>query len=258
LVLLHGLGSNARIWDRLATALPGLPLLALDQRAHGFSADGSLPGAGDFVADAAALIEAAGLGPAVVAGHSWGAATALQVATARPDLVAGLALIDGAGGSLAEVISWEHMVAELPAQAHFQSEEDAVAAGAAALGGAWGDDLLDFARAGLVQGASGFAPALSPAARLGILRHLHGFRPEALHPQVGIPALVAVAGEGTGWWVRVMRAGARRAVQVMPAARLSFYRCGHDIPLFAPGRLAAELHSLRDRAAAGVDLRAAI
>ena len=81
-LLLHGLDSNARMWDqvadRLATA--GHAAYAIDQRGHGES-----PPAGDgydnatAAADTAAVAAALGVTRAVIAGHSWGALLALRV-----------------------------------------------------------------------------------------------------------------------------------------------------------------------------------
>ena len=52
----------------------------------------------EAVADVASVIAHLGGGPAILAGHSWGSHLALHVAVARPDLVAGLLLIDGLAG----------------------------------------------------------------------------------------------------------------------------------------------------------------
>ena len=54
MLLLHGLSSNARFWERTAAALPGWHLVALDQRSHGLS-DRPLEGNHNptFVADKA-------------------------------------------------------------------------------------------------------------------------------------------------------------------------------------------------------------
>ncbi len=61
------------------------------QRGHGGS---DKPAQGyrtrDFAADAARLIEVLGLAPAVVVGHSMGAANAMRMAIDRPELVQGL------------------------------------------------------------------------------------------------------------------------------------------------------------------------
>jgi pimeloyl-ACP methyl ester carboxylesterase len=106
LVLLHGLASNARIWDGVASRLAGagLRVVALDQRGHGSS---DQPSSGyDFatvVRDLEAALAALELEQPVLVGHSWGANVALQFAAGRPGAVAGLALVDGA---LVGVAAW--------------------------------------------------------------------------------------------------------------------------------------------------------
>ncbi|MFC6885727.1 MULTISPECIES: alpha/beta fold hydrolase [Actinomadura] len=96
LLILHGLYTRGSSWrpiaerfaDRFRVVLP-------DQRGHGASGkpDGPYDRAA-FAADAAALIERLGLGPAVVAGHSMGAITSWMLAHRRPDLVRAFAAVD--------------------------------------------------------------------------------------------------------------------------------------------------------------------
>ncbi|GAF48445.1 alpha/beta fold hydrolase [Rhodococcus wratislaviensis] len=91
-VLLHGFPQDSRSWDALAPLLHrrGFRTLAPDQR--GYSA-GARPRArwayrtSELVADVVALIDQAGLGPAHVVGHDWGAAVAWGIAAERPDRV---------------------------------------------------------------------------------------------------------------------------------------------------------------------------
>lgn len=98
LLLLHGLASAARIWDLVAPLLAqDRRVIALDQRGHGRSAkpDGGYDFA-TIVADDVAAAAALGLGDHyAVAGHSWGAHVALEMAAAHPERVAALALVDG-------------------------------------------------------------------------------------------------------------------------------------------------------------------
>src|SRR5690349_24023266 len=74
-LLVHGLSSNARLWDGVAARLAaaGHPAYAVDLRSHGLSerpAGGyDTPTAAD---DVAAVARSLGLPPAVVAGQSWG------------------------------------------------------------------------------------------------------------------------------------------------------------------------------------------
>src|SRR4029453_17987181 len=96
--LLHGLASNARVWDGVAPRLAGagLRVVAVDLRGHG---DSDQPGDGygfeTVGRDLEAALAALGLARPLLAGHSWGASVALAYAAARPGAVAGLALVDG-------------------------------------------------------------------------------------------------------------------------------------------------------------------
>jgi pimeloyl-ACP methyl ester carboxylesterase len=92
--LLHGLSSNARIWDGVARALAGAGLwpVAIDQRGHGESEQ---PSSGyDFATvtrDLSDALEALGIRAPLLVGHSWGANVALHYAAERPGAVAGTA-----------------------------------------------------------------------------------------------------------------------------------------------------------------------
>jgi pimeloyl-ACP methyl ester carboxylesterase len=95
-VLLHGLASTHRWWDVVADQLPARRVVRFDHRGHGQSAT---PPRGytiaQFTADTAAVLDALDVGRCIVAGHSLGAAVALDVATHRPDQVVGVCLVDG-------------------------------------------------------------------------------------------------------------------------------------------------------------------
>src|SRR6476469_5748690 len=99
-LLVHGLASNARLWDGVAARLgdAGHPVVAVDQRGHrrsGVHADGY--DTDTCADDLAALISALGwvgeLAP-VVAGQSWGGNVVRSLA-ARHHVAAGSALVDG-------------------------------------------------------------------------------------------------------------------------------------------------------------------
>ena len=96
-LLLHGLASTCHIWDLVAPLLAeDFRVAALDQRGHGASAQ--VDEGYDFktvYGDAVALIEALGMQRPVIAGHSWGADVALELAAARPDLTSGIIFVDG-------------------------------------------------------------------------------------------------------------------------------------------------------------------
>ena len=99
-LLVHGLASNARLWDAAAThlAAAGHQVVAVDQRGHGRSDE---PTAGydndTCAADLAALCETLGLTgdrAPIVAGQSWGGNVVLTLA-AKHHVAAAIALLDG-------------------------------------------------------------------------------------------------------------------------------------------------------------------
>ena len=96
-LLLHGLASTCHIWDLVAPLLAEqFRVVALDQRGHGQSVQ--VDEGYDFATvsgDAAAFIKHLGWERPIVAGHSWGADVALELAAAQPDMASGLIFVDG-------------------------------------------------------------------------------------------------------------------------------------------------------------------
>src|SRR3989441_5992887 len=95
-LLLHGIGNYGRYWDLFADAIAGrLRLVAPDARGHGESGrprDGYAPE--DFVADALAVLDAAGIERAIVVGHSMGGLHSIHLAARHPERVQALAIVD--------------------------------------------------------------------------------------------------------------------------------------------------------------------
>jgi pimeloyl-ACP methyl ester carboxylesterase len=90
-VLLHAGVCDRRSWGEVAGRLsPGHTVIAYDRRGFGETA----PASGPFshVADLFAVLDAAGVGPAWLAGSSAGGRVALDAALLEPDRVAGLVL----------------------------------------------------------------------------------------------------------------------------------------------------------------------
>ena len=98
-LLVHGLGGSAENWVEVVPELVRRHrVIAIDLPGHAGSA-ALARGAtmDDFAAATAAVLEAEGVGSAVVAGHSLGGLVALRLARTRPDLVRGLLLVAPAG-----------------------------------------------------------------------------------------------------------------------------------------------------------------
>ena len=100
LVLAHGATLDSRMWRPQLAALAGeLTVVAWDEPGAGRSSD--VPAdftLADYGNSLAAVIDALELGPAHIAGLSWGGTVALELYRHRPELVASLILADTYAG----------------------------------------------------------------------------------------------------------------------------------------------------------------
>jgi pimeloyl-ACP methyl ester carboxylesterase len=97
LVLLHGLASTLHMFDLIAPALAQhFHVIAFDQRGHGLTDKPT--GGYDFetiASDLDAVLEQLAIEQASLAGHSWGAYTALYYTASRHERIRKCILIDG-------------------------------------------------------------------------------------------------------------------------------------------------------------------
>ena len=100
LVLVHGAAVDSRMWRPQLTALADeFTVIAWDEPGAGHSSDVPANFAlADYAHCLAALIDALDLGPAHVAGLSWGGTVALELYRHHPGLVATLILVDTYAG----------------------------------------------------------------------------------------------------------------------------------------------------------------
>jgi lipase len=135
LLAIHGLTGHGGRWETLATKyLPDVAVIAPDLLGHGRSS-WSAPWTIDAnVAELAALLDAEADGPVLAVGHSFGGALALNLAAERPDLVAGLVLLDPAVGLDG---AWMRQIADdMIASPDYTDREEARREKA---GGSWAD-----------------------------------------------------------------------------------------------------------------------
>jgi pimeloyl-ACP methyl ester carboxylesterase len=105
-VLLHGLGANARYWEKVVSHLSeiGFSPLAPDLRGHGLT-DKSTDDYGLFplLKDLAAMVDFAQLDKPLLVGHGWGACLAMEYAarfSGGPRQPSGLITVEGIPGRL--------------------------------------------------------------------------------------------------------------------------------------------------------------
>jgi pimeloyl-ACP methyl ester carboxylesterase len=246
--LLHGLSSIARFWERTVGHLEGHHVVALDQRSHGLS-DRPLEGNHNptFVADADALVGRLGLERPVVAGHSWGATIALEYAAAHPDRTGALSVMDGPVWSTR--MKWEDIKDFVqPPFPLYMTLEDACQAQARYIPGAWGDDLRGFVEAGLSREEGGWRSTLTVPVRYDILQDMFGAETARLWQEVRSPVSVLLARSGPGDFIRMKEQGAEELAKHKPSARVRWFDTPHDIPLYQPAEIAAELLLLVEEA----------
>ena len=97
MLFLHGFSNSCRVWDGAASAMaPFYRVLALDQRGHGDS--GHDPerryDPETMALDLEAVLAALEIERVVLVGHSMGGRVSMQFAARRPELLAGLVLVD--------------------------------------------------------------------------------------------------------------------------------------------------------------------
>ena len=263
-LLLHGLSSNARYWDRLARNLVGRRLIALDQRGHGLT--GRPPKAphlgGGYsmdalLDDAAFVIGELGLAAPVVVGHSWGATVALELVGTRPGLASGLVFIDGPVQSAANMFSWEDAQRFMqPPLPRFSGFSEAIAESRRDFGEAWADDLEPFVHARVVPDGDSLVLTLTAAVRLELLRGLYDSQPDVLWPRLDVPAFALLARGGPPSISSWKELGAARLARLAPGVGIRWFDTPHDIPMYAPADVAAEVERV-SAAAAGSGSEAA-
>jgi pimeloyl-ACP methyl ester carboxylesterase len=257
ILLLHGLSSNARYWSRVAEHITDRRLIALDQRGHGMTgrppSSPKVPdgyGMDELVADASFVASELGLGRPVVVGHSWGATVALEVVGTRPGLASGLVFIDGPVQSPSNMFTWEDAQEIMqPPLPRFASLADAFAASQADFGEAWGKDLEAFVGAGVVVDGDELILTLTAPARYELLKGLFESQPDVLWPSISIPAATLL---GLRSFVRVARSkegGAVRLAEIAPSVEVRWFDAPHDIPIWMPNEVAAEIERVAEIAA---------
>ena len=257
LLLLHGLASNARIWDLTAPLLSGrFRVFALDQRGHGLS--DKPEGGYDFASitgDLAAFVQALGLERPALVGHSWGANVALQFAADRPDGVSALALVDGGFLEISafEGMTWKRTVAVMSPPPLAGMKLDAFLQGARnwpGLGEFWNDDVQQIVLANFrVDTDDTIHPHLSRDNHLKILRSLWEQKPSALWSRVHCPILLVPSTRDhpdprNAVWMEHKRKGIALAEERAPSPEVVWMDDTiHDVPLQRPAALAGAIRS---------------
>ena len=247
-LLVHGLASNARLWDGVARRLAeaGRLAAAVDLRGHGPS---DRPDSGyDFATmaeDLRALIDALGPGfeRPILVGQSWGGGVVLDFAVRHPDLTRGIVLVDGGLTDLRDAfptweICWDRLAPPQLVGMPLSSVE-----------GYFRSAHADWPKEGFEGSLGNFeiredrtiAPWLSRDHHKAILEAMWGQRTAELWRSLRVPALIVPVDGGESDWTNAKRAGAEAALAAAEAAgvpaRLAWFKGDHDIHAQQPAEL---------------------
>lgn len=258
-LLVHGLSSNALLWEGVSTILAaaGHPVVAIDLRSHGES---DAPAAGYDTAtaadDVAAVAAALGIASALVAGQSWGGNVVVALAAHHPWVVAGLGLVDGGWFSpSSQFDSWEACERAL-------RPPDVEGRPAAEMEGYlrsahpdWASWAIEATMASLMVTADGtLRRRLSIPHHMSIVRSMWDNPPQPLFPLVHVPVVLmpALPGDDAAAADRLRRL--RESATTLTDATLHPYPGGdHDLHAQQPVAIAADLIELAGRLSAPVE-----
>lgn len=247
-LLVHGLSSNRRLWERSADRLHelGHPVASVDLRGHGRS---DKPDAGyDFAtmgSDLLAVLDAVGFGPAVLAGQSTGGNIVVDLAARAPERVAGVAGIDGGALELARQFpEWDRCKEALAPPPLAGTPATEVEGWLRKAHPTWTDWGIEASMANFEHLPDGtLRPWLSLENHLRLLRSLWEHRPSTVIPKLDVPVLLVMADTGDDW-AEQKRAIVGELVEASRPVRVEWFSPGdHDLHVQYPAELADLLHA---------------
>jgi pimeloyl-ACP methyl ester carboxylesterase len=252
IVLLHGLASSCRIWDLCAPLIAGsFRVIAVDQRGHGLTdrpdSDYTLD---EVCRDLAALLDALGFEQLLLVGHSWGANVALQFAADYSERLRGLALVDGGMTEISASSSWEEAekmmrppdIDGVPVERFL-----GFARNFRHMQGVWSPKIQEMLLSNFLIEDGKVYRRLTIENHMKVARAIYGQKPGQIYSRVRCPVLLVPAfrepvGEQEMAWQRLRDEGIKKALEMLPGARLrAMENTPHDVPVFRPEHLASAI-----------------
>lgn len=253
IVLLHGLASNARIWELTAPHLlaAGLFPIALDQRGHGQTdkPDGDY-GFDTFTRDLSAFLDACNIERPILVGHSWGASVVVDYASrfgVGLRAPKGIILVDGGLHQLNADpgANWETTRARLTPPHLIGTPVEDFRARVRHFTAQWNapEQVVDIILANFtIRDDDTIAPNLSFDNHMKIVRAMWDFPTLEKLARIRVPALAVMATGFNPEWDATKAHAAERALHAKPDLKLVWMeQTAHDIPLHRPQDLAAHI-----------------
>ena len=249
-LLVHGLASNARLWDGVAAGLSakGHPVASVDQRGHGLS---DKPSHGydydTLIEDLRALIDQLGWTSAkpYAAGQSWGGNVVLELAARHGEDLAGVALVDGGtielSSRFADWPTCEAAMAPPRLEGTSAAEFERMIR---AHHPDWPEEGIQGTLANVeVLADETIVARLSRQNHMTILRHMWEHRPSERYSLVDTPVLMLMAEDPSNQrWMAGKREGVERAALLLPRSETHWMIGDHDLHAQHPEAVAALIH----------------
>lgn len=257
IVLLHGLASTSHIWNLVAPILAERArVVALDQRGHGLT-DKPPSGYGfdDIRDDLFAFLETLAFSRPLLVGHSWGASVVMVAAAARPNEVAGIAMVDGGFFDMRGRMTWEEAEKRMapPVLDGLTRSQFAEMAREWLVGPEWSDDVEAAVLANFEEQPDGTIRPRFPRDRhMQVVRAMWELSTSDLLPRLRCPTLLVpaygAAPAGAAEFVAMKRGAVERAAAAIPEVSVvPMEHSVHDIPLHYPRELAATILEFSER-----------
>jgi pimeloyl-ACP methyl ester carboxylesterase len=229
-LLVHGLASNARLWDGVGAALSGLghPAVAVDLRGHGRSPK---PDEGYDVptvaSDLVPVVESFGDGPVVVVGQSWGGNVVLELAARWPSLpLRGIGCIDGGWIDLRRRFpSWDECASAMAPPKIEGRRQTEIEAYFRSHHADWPETGIQGALACYEVREDGtIAPWFTFDRHMQALRGLWDHDVHSVYPKVAVPVLLMPCDGQEG-----KRADVAAAEAALPSSTTHWFTADHDV-----------------------------
>jgi pimeloyl-ACP methyl ester carboxylesterase len=232
LLLVHGLASNARLWDGVGAELVkrGWHAVAVDQRGHGRS---DRPDHGyDFdtiCRDLTKVMDHHQLERPLAVGQSWGGNVVVELAWAHAETILGAVAVDGGLIELgARFQQWDDCADALRPPTLVGTPLRRFEAAIRAAHSDWPEAGLQGVLACFdVRDDGTIAPYLTLERHLAILRALWGHRPSERFADIERPVMFVLADSGDAVWAGDKRAAAHHALVSLRRGRVTWMPGAH-------------------------------
>ncbi len=232
LLLVHGLASNAHLWDGVGSALVerGGHAVAVDLRGHGRS-DRPDHGYGfdQIIEDLGLVIAHHGLQRPLAVGQSWGGNLVVELGWARPELVSGVVAVDGGVIDLSDRFpKWEDCAQALRPPNLVGTPRADFEARIRAMYPDWPETGIQGVMACFeVDDQERISPRLTLDRHLTILRALWEHRPFERFAEIDSSVMLILADSGDVAWTSNKEHAAQRALATLRRGRVEWFRPAH-------------------------------